>query len=68
MAVNAAVRGQNAVALAGFIAGLWIQRRDLHLGPIADGGFARHQQLVAAAVAGDIDVIEGFADKIQVAF
>ncbi len=68
LAVNAAVRGQNAVALAGFIAGLRIQRRDLHLGLIANGGFARHQQLVAAAVTGDIDVIEGFADKIQVAF
>ena len=68
LAVNAAVRGQNAIALAGFIAGLRIQRRNLHLGPIADGGFARHQQLVAAAVAGDIDVVEGFADKVQVAF
>ena len=68
LAVNAAVRGQNAVALAGFIAGLRIQRRNLHLGLIADGGFARHQQLIAAAVAGDIDVIEGFADKVQVAF
>lgn len=68
LAVNAAVRGQNAVALAGFIAGLRIQRRNLHLGLIADGGFARHQQLIAAAVADDIDVIEGFADKVQVAF
>ncbi len=68
LAINAAVRGQNAVALAGFIAGLRIQRSNLHLGPIADGGFARHQQLVTAAVAGDIDVVEGFADKVQVAF
>ena len=43
LTVNSPVGGQNAVALARFIAGLRIQRGDLYLSLIADGGFARYQ-------------------------
>ena len=43
LTVNSPVGGQNAVALARFIAGLRIQRGDLYLSLIADGGFTRYQ-------------------------
>ena len=43
LTVDSPVGGQNAVALARFIAGLRIQRGDLYLSLIADGGFARYQ-------------------------
>ena len=51
-----------------FVAGLRIQRGDLYLSLIADGGFTRYQQLVAATISGNINIIEGFADKVQIAF
>ena len=45
-----------------------IQSGDLYLSPIADGRFACDQQLVAAAITGDIDIIERVTHKIQITF